>query len=73
MANKSHKQHCPCAISDNPIVSYAFHMPITANERREFNAIAELVRRDEYLPIGYRKPKAPAPIVENIQNYVTRS
>lgn len=54
-------------------IDTAFHMPISKQELREFNAIAELVRRDEYLPIGYRKPKTPAPIVENIQNYVTRS
>lgn len=48
---------------------FAFHMPISKKELREFNAIAELVRKDEYLPMGYRKPKAPAPIVSNLKHY----
>lgn len=34
---------------------FVFHMPITKRERNEYNAIAELVLKDEYLPKGYRK------------------
>lgn len=52
------------------IAEWAFNMPITNGERNEFNAIMELVKKDEYLPVGYRKPKHPAPIISNPKRYV---
>lgn len=42
---------------DKNIVDYAFHMPITAYEMQRYKKIAELVRKDEFLPVSYRKPK----------------
>lgn len=51
-------------------IPHAFHMPITAREQREFVAIAKLVAKDEYLPMGYRKPKETLNIVNNKNNYI---
>lgn len=47
----------------------AFHMPISDEERKQYNAIARLVALDEYLPIGYRKNTDKAPIVSNQMAY----
>lgn len=50
------------------VIDYAFNMPITAKEKREYFAIAALVARDEYLPVGYRKPKDDNPRIINNPN-----
>lgn len=52
-----------------PYESHAFHMPITLREAQEYNRIATLVAKDEYLPVGYRSPKNPYPIVHNKKRY----
>ena len=48
----------------------AFHMPITEEQEKEYNAIRKLVLADEYLPKSYRKPAEPEPIVRNKARYV---
>lgn len=50
-------------------VDKAFFMPITKNEKREFDAIKKMVMNDEYLPIGYRKPQEPERFIENKNAY----
>ena len=42
------------AYERHEVITYAFHMPISTAEQKEYKAIAELVKKDEYLPIGYR-------------------
>lgn len=49
--------------------SFAFHMPISEAEHREYMAIKKLVDKDEYLSPGYRKPKEDKPIVNNKNIY----
>lgn len=58
-------------VKHNPddVVDFAFHMPITHSEQREFNAIRNLVFSDSYLSQGYRNSKQQPPIVSNRNRY----
>lgn len=58
------------ATKKHHIVEFAFHMPITEAEHREYMAIKKLVRLDQYLPPAYRDPKRQPPIVDDPKKYV---
>ena len=51
------------------IVEHAFHMPITYAEQREFQAIAQRVLADTYLPVGYRFSTEKPKIVTHTNSY----